>query len=107
MCVCVFYELGTAVRPREFYHFVSKAKSRRKIPVAIPRFLIRRKKKIVIRFSVVWFFLWCFCHCLFLIGNFVMIDSPRFPKSSGIDPKKALPVSSVEKAPASHIRIYI
>ena len=27
---------------------------------------------------------------LFLIGNFVMVDSPRFPKSSGIDPKKAL-----------------
>ena len=34
--------------------------------------------------------LWCFCHCLFLIGNFVMGDSPRFPKSSGIGPKKAL-----------------
>ena len=32
-----------------------------------------------------------FCHLLFLIGNFVMVDSPRFPKSSGIDPKKALP----------------
>ena len=28
--------------------------------------------------------------CLFIIGNFVMVDSPRFPKSSGIDPKKAL-----------------
>ena len=23
-------------------------------------------------------------------GNFVLVDSPRFPKSSGIDPKKAL-----------------
>ena len=30
-------------------------------------------------------FLWCFCHCLFL-----MVDSPRSPKSSGIDSKKAL-----------------
>ena len=27
---------------------------------------------------------------IFLIGNFVMVDSPRFPESSGVDPKKAL-----------------
>ena len=38
--------------------------------------------------------LWCFCHCLFLIGNFAMVDSPRFPKSSGIDPKKALLITT-------------
>ena len=56
--------------------------------MAIPRFLLRKKKNTVIRFAVVWSFWWCFCHCLFLIGNFFMVDSPRFPKSSGIDPKK-------------------
>ena len=56
-----------------------------------PRFLLRKKIHItVIRFTVVWSFLWSFCHCLFLIGNFVMVDSPWFPKSSGIDPKKTL-----------------
>ena len=37
----VFFEVGTAVWPREFCHFVSKANSRGKIPVAIPRFLLR------------------------------------------------------------------
>ena len=79
-----FYEVGA----REFYHFVSKAKSRGKIRVAIPRFLLRNIKNAGIRFAVVWSFLWCFCHCLFLIDNFIMVDSPRFPISSGIDPKK-------------------
>ena len=29
--------------PREIYHFVSKANSRGKIPVVIPRFLLRKK----------------------------------------------------------------
>ena len=38
---------------------------------------------------------WCFCHCLFLIGNFFMVDSPRFPKSSGIDAKEALIITYV------------
>ena len=33
---------------------------------------------------------------IFLIGNFVMVDSPRFPKSSGIGPKKALLNSMVK-----------
>ena len=97
--VCFFNEVGTAVWPREFYHgnFLlcfkskfSKANSRGKIPVVIPRFLLRKKKNTVNRFAVVWSLVWCFCYCLFLIGNFVMVDSPRFPKSSGIDPKKAL-----------------
>ena len=63
-----------------------------KIPVAIPRFLRREKKtkqNNVIRFAVVWSYLCFFWHCLVLIVNFVMVDSPRFPKSSGIDPKKA------------------
>ena len=55
----LFYEVGTAVWPREFYHG---------------------------RGSVY------LMHCLLLIGNFGMVDSPRFPKSSGIDPKKALVV---------------
>ena len=58
------------------------------------RFLLRKKKN-VIRFAVVWSFWMGFCHCLFLIGNFVMVDSPRFPKSSGIDSKKALNNSAV------------
>ena len=51
-----------------------------------------KKTNTVIRFAVLWSFLlvWCFCHCLFLIGNLVMVESPRFPKSSGIDPKKGL-----------------
>ena len=51
--VCFFNEVGTAVWPREFYHgnFLlcfkskfSKANSRGKIPVVIPRFLLRKKK---------------------------------------------------------------
>ena len=51
---------------------------------------VKKNKNSAIRFAVVRSFLWCFCHCLFLIGNFVMVGSTRFPKSSGIDPKKAL-----------------
>ena len=57
--------------------------------MAIPRFLLRKNKRrrnLIGRGLV----LWCLCHCLFLIGNVVMVDSPRFPKSSGIDPKTAL-----------------
>ena len=68
-----------------------------KIPVAIPRFLPSKQKKkhgYSIRRGLV--FLWCFCHFLFLNGNFVMVDSPRFPKSSGIDPKKALVLTTAE-----------
>ena len=49
-----------------------------------------KKKNTVIRFAVVWSFSWCVCHCLFLIGIIVMVDSPRFPQSSGIDPNNAL-----------------
>ena len=67
--------------------------------MATPRFLLRNKNKkqknAVIRFAVAWSFLRCFCHRLFLIGNFVLVDSPRFPKSSGMDPKKALNNSAV------------
>ena len=45
--------VGTAVWSREFYHFVSKANSRGKTPVAIPRFLLckKNKKNTVIRFA--------------------------------------------------------
>ena len=76
MTVFLFlYEVGTAVCPREFYGFVSKAISRGKIPVAIPRFLLRKKKNTVLRYAVIWYPLWCFCHCLFLVGNFVMAGS--------------------------------
>ena len=57
-----------------------------KIPVPIPRFV---KKNTFIWFAVVWAFLWCFCHCFFLVGNFVMVDSPLFPKSPGIGKKMA------------------
>ena len=48
--------------------------------MAVPRLI-----NTVIRFAVAWYFILCFCHCLFLIGNFVRVDSPRFPRSSGID----------------------
>ena len=63
------------------------------IPVAIPRFLLRNKKKHrhSIRRGLVFLTvpLPLFIR-LFLIGNFVMVGSPRFRKSSGIDPRKAL-----------------
>ena len=39
-----FFEAGNAVWPREFHHFVSRANSHGKIPVAIPRFLSRKIK---------------------------------------------------------------
>ena len=85
--------MATGILPRELYHLVSKANSRGKIPVAIARFLLPKNKNAVIRFAVVWPSLWHFWHCLFLtFGNFVMVDSPRFPESSGIDPKKALKI---------------
>ena len=91
VCFLFFHEVRTAVWPREFYHGNLLLKQSGKIPVAIPRFLlIKTHTHTFIRFAVVSSFLWCFCHCLFLIGNFAMVDSPRFPKSSGIDSKKAL-----------------
>ena len=83
--------MATGILPREFLLKqlgILRLKQSGKITVAIPRLLLR-KKKIAIRFAVVWSFFWCFCYCLFLIGNFVIVDSPRFPKYSGIDPKKA------------------
>ena len=55
--VFFFNEVRTAVWPREFYHlcfkrklpyFVSKENSRGKIPVAIPRFLLRKNTHTVI-----------------------------------------------------------
>ena len=58
--------------------------------MATPRFLLRKKKPKHRHSIRRGFVLWCFCHWLFLIGNFVMVASPRFPKYSGIDPKKAL-----------------
>ena len=65
--------------------------SRGKIPVAILRFLLRKKKRHrhSIRRGLVFFY-GAFALVYFLIGNFFMVDSPRFPNSSGIDPKKAL-----------------
>ena len=39
-----FQEIGSAVWPREFYHFLSKENSRGKIPVAISLFLLRKKR---------------------------------------------------------------
>lgn len=38
----------------------------------------------------VWYVLRCFRHCLFLIGNVVMVDLQRFSKSSVVIAKKAL-----------------
>ena len=62
-----FCEVGTAVWPREFYHGNLLLKQSGEVFVAIPRFLLRQKtKNTVIRFAVVWSFLWCFCQCLFL-----------------------------------------
>ena len=70
---CIFYEVGTTVRPRNFL-----LKQSGKIPVAIPRFLLRKKQKKhrhSIRRGLV--FLWCFCHCLFVTnGNLIMVDAP-------------------------------
>ena len=40
-----FHKVGTTVWPREFRHFVPKANSRGNISVAIPRFLLRKKKQ--------------------------------------------------------------
>ena len=82
--------MATGILPREFAF-----KQRGQIPVAIVRFLLRKKKththththRRSIHRGVV---LGCFCHCLFLIGNLVMVESPRYPKSSGIDSMKAL-----------------
>ena len=42
--VFFFHKVGTTAWPREFRHFVPKAISRGKISVAIPRFLLRKKK---------------------------------------------------------------
>ena len=50
-------------------------------------FIKEKKHRHSIRRGLV---LWCFCHCLVLIGNFAMVDSLRSPKSLGIDPKKTL-----------------
>ena len=77
-----FYEVGTALWPREFYHFVSKANSRGKIPVAIPRFLLPKKKKhrhSIRRGLLLCMVLWP----LFIphFGIFVMVNSPRFPRN--------------------------
>ena len=54
MAAFFFYEVGTAVWPREFYYFVSKANSRGKNPLAIPWFLISKKKGIL-SFDSPWF----------------------------------------------------
>ena len=108
MCVCVFL---TKQEPRnghgKFTTLFQKANFRGKIPVAIPRFLLLKNKNTVIRFAVVLSFLWCFIHSLFLIGNFVMVDSQRFPESSGIDPKKALVINSKAKSETCHVWILL
>ena len=75
MTVCVFfYEVGTTVWPREFYHLKN---SGGKIPVAIPRLLLRKKTKKTPSFDSPSFVLWCFPHCLFLIGNVVSKANSR------------------------------
>ena len=91
-----FNEVGTAVCPREFYHFVSKANPRGKIPVALPRSLIRKKNKTP-SFDSPWFGLSYGALAIVYssFGNIDMVDSPRFPKSSGIDPEKALIIRSL------------
>ena len=33
-----------------------------------------------------------FCRCLLLVGNFVMVGSPRLLKYLGIEPKRALEI---------------
>ena len=74
------------------------------------------KKNKTQSFDSPWFgFSLCFCRCLFLIVNF--LSSPRFPKSSGVDPKKALaktacdlagePNSVVQLEPACSIYVYV
>ena len=55
---CFFYEVGTAVWPRQFYRFFSKENSGGKTPVAIPRFLLRQKNK-ASPFDSPWFGVSC------------------------------------------------
>ena len=82
-----------------------------KIPVAIPRFILRKKNPP--SFDSPWFGLsygafaivysslvnlLCLIHrdsrnlreLTQRIGKLIMVDSPRFPKSSGIGPKKTM-----------------
>ena len=92
VCVCVFFlrsrnrTMATGIWPR-----CLKANSRGKIPVAIPRFLLcwKRNLRHSIRCGLVIFMVLL---SLFIphFGNLVTVDSPRLPKSSGTDPKKAL-----------------
>ena len=79
--------MAMGILPQEFAF-----EGKRKIPVAIPRFLLlkNKKKNTVIRFAVAWPFLRCFC--------FVMVDLPLFPKLSRIDPKKAPEITSITTA---------
>lgn len=77
--------MATASLPCEFKSLFPWCDSRGHTAV-----FYRREKQNVVRFAVVWFFLWCFCHRLFLIDNFVVVDLPRFSKYSGYYPKKAL-----------------
>ena len=90
--VCFFFlrsrnrTMATGIWPR-----CLKANSRGKIPVAIPRFLLcwKRNLRHSIRCGLVIFMVLL---SLFIphFGNLVTVDSPRLPKSSGTDPKKAL-----------------
>ena len=64
--------------------------------MAIPRFLLRKNKKTP-SFDSPWFGLsyGAFAIVYSSFGNIDMVDSPRFPKSSGIDPEKALIIRSL------------
>ena len=86
--------MGTGILPREF-SFETKWL---KWPwLYHGSYFVKVNKITVIRFAVVRSLILGFCHCLFDIRNFVMVDSPRFPKSSAIDPEKALQILTGKK----------
>ena len=77
--------------PREFHHGNLLLKQSGKIPVAYrgSYFVEKKKRRHLIRCDLVFLIvlLPSFIHHF---GHFVLVDSPRFPKASGIDPEKAL-----------------
>ena len=100
----------TANRMTEFFYQLGTAEWPRNKAVKLPwpysgSYFVKKKHRRSIRRGLV--FLMVLCHCLFPIGNFVMVDSPRFPKSSGIGPKKALTKTTSRREFQPFTYIYI
>ena len=73
-----FDEVGIAVWPREFYHVVSKANSRGKIPVATLRFLLRKSKTKHRHFDSPWFGFSYGAFAIVYSSLVTLFGSPRF-----------------------------